>query len=83
MDFTFTDEQQQFADALGRYLGEQYGFETRQAIAHSDAGVSDAQWQAFTELGLTALPVPDAHGGFGGSAVDMLVVLQALGRVTG
>ncbi|OJA76717.1 pimeloyl-CoA dehydrogenase small subunit [Burkholderia ubonensis] len=80
MDFTFTDEQQQFADALRRYLDEQYGFETRQAIVRSEAGVSDAQWQAFTELGLTALPVPDAQGGFGGSAIDMLVALQALGR---
>ncbi|OMG74087.1 acyl-CoA dehydrogenase family protein [Burkholderia ubonensis] len=80
MDFTFTDEQQQFADALRRYLDEQYGFETRQAIVRSEAGVSDTQWQAFTELGLTALPVPDAQGGFGGSAIDMLVALQALGR---
>ena len=56
MDFSFTDEQQQFADALRRYLGEQYGFEARQAIVRSDAGVSDTQWSAFAELGLTALP---------------------------
>ncbi|MBN3788626.1 acyl-CoA dehydrogenase [Burkholderia sp. Ac-20353] len=80
MDFTFTDEQQQFADALRRYLGEQYGFEARQAIVRSAAGVSDTQWQAFAELGLTALPVPEAQGGFGGNAVDMLVVMQELGR---
>ncbi|KDB10110.1 acyl-CoA dehydrogenase domain-containing protein [Burkholderia sp. lig30] len=80
MDFTFTDEQQQFADALRRYLGERYGFEARQAIVRSAAGVSDTQWQAFTELGLSALPVPDAQGGFGGSAVDMMVAMQELGR---
>ncbi|MBU9608962.1 acyl-CoA dehydrogenase family protein [Burkholderia multivorans] len=80
MDFTFTDEQQQFAEALRRYLGEQYGFDARQAIVHSDAGVSETQWQAFAELGLTALPVPEAQGGFGGGAVDMLVVMQELGR---
>ncbi len=41
MDFTFTDEQQQFADALRRYLDKNYGFEARQAIVYSDAGVSD------------------------------------------
>ncbi|MBR8146428.1 acyl-CoA dehydrogenase family protein [Burkholderia sp. AU19243] len=80
MDFGFTDEQQQFADALRRYLGEQYGFDARQAIVRSDAGVSDVQWSAFAELGLTALPVPDAHGGFGGGTVDMLVAMQELGR---
>lgn len=80
MDFTFSDEQQQFADALRRYLDKHYGFEARQAIVYSDAGVSDTHWKAFTELGLTALPVPEERGGFNGSTVDMLVVMQELGR---
>jgi alkylation response protein AidB-like acyl-CoA dehydrogenase len=80
MDFTFTDEQQQLADALRRYLDKQYGFDARQAIVRSDAGVSAEHWRAFADLGLTALPVPDAHGGFNGSAVDMLIVMQELGR---
>jgi hypothetical protein len=80
MDFTFNDEQQQFADALRRYLDRNYGFEARQAIVKSDAGVADAHWTAFAELGLTALPVPEAQGGFNGGTVDMLVVMQELGR---
>ena len=80
MDFNFTDEQQQFADALRRYLDKNYGFEVRQAIVYSDAGASDTHWAAFTELGLTALPVPEEQGGFNGSPVDMLVVMQELGR---
>ena len=80
MDFTFNDEQQQFADALRRYLDKSYGFEAHQAIVCSEAGVSDLHWAAFTELGLTALPVPEAQGGFNGGPVDMLVVMQELGR---
>ncbi|MEM5438907.1 acyl-CoA dehydrogenase [Paraburkholderia diazotrophica] len=80
MDFNFTDEQQQFADALRRYLDKHYGFEARQAIVRSEAGVSNEHWSAFSELGLTALPVPEAQGGFNGGTVDMLVVMQELGR---
>ncbi|BCZ78377.1 acyl-CoA dehydrogenase [Paraburkholderia terrae] len=80
MNFNFTDEQQQFADALRRYLDKQYGFEARQAIVRTEAGVSDEHWSAFAELGLTALPVPEAQGGFDGGAVDMLIVMQELGR---
>jgi len=80
MDFTFNDEQQQFADALRRYLDKSYGFEARQAIVRSQTGVSDAHWAAFAELGLTALPVPEAQGGFNGGPIDMLVVMQELGR---
>ncbi|MGF6571068.1 alkylation response protein AidB-like acyl-CoA dehydrogenase [Paraburkholderia sp. GAS333] len=80
MDFTFNDEQQQFADALRRYLDRSYGFEARQAIVRSEPGVSESHWAAFTELGLTALPVPEAQGGFNGGPIDMLVVMQELGR---
>lgn len=80
MNFNFTDEQQQFADALRRYLDKQYSFEARQAIVRTEAGVSDEHWSAFAELGLTALPVPEAQGGFDGGTVDMLVVMQELGR---
>jgi alkylation response protein AidB-like acyl-CoA dehydrogenase len=80
MDFTFNDEQQQFADALRRYLDKSYGFEARQEIVRSEAGISAAHWAAFTELGLTALPVPEAQGGFNGGPIDMLVVMQELGR---
>ncbi len=66
MDFNFTDEQQQFRDALRRYLDNEYGFEARQTIVAFAGGRRCEHWQAFTELGLTALPVPEAQGGFDG-----------------
>jgi alkylation response protein AidB-like acyl-CoA dehydrogenase len=80
MDFNFTDEQQQFRDALRRYLDKEYGFDARQKIVASEAGIDAGHWDKFAELGLTALPVPEAQGGFNGDAVDMLVVMQELGR---
>ncbi|MBA5637738.1 acyl-CoA dehydrogenase family protein [Duganella sp. LX20W] len=80
MDFTFNEEQQQFADALRRWVEKDYGFDVRRQIIHSPAGVSDAAWATLTELGMLALPVPEAQGGFDGSAVDLLLVMQELGR---
>lgn len=80
MNFNFTEEQQQLADALRRYLDKNYGFEARQAIVKSPAGVSSEHWNAFVELGLMALPVPSEQGGFDGTPFDMLVVMQELGR---
>jgi len=80
MDFTFNEEQQQFADALRRYLDKNYSFEARQAIVKTPEGVSPDHWTAFVELGLTALPVPSEQGGFDGAPFDMLVVMQQLGR---
>ena len=80
MDFNFTSEQLQFADALKRWIGRDYSFETRRGIIHSDSGTSDAAWATLAELGMTALPVPEEHGGFDGNAVDMFVVMQEIGR---
>lgn len=80
MDFNFTQEQQQFSDALRRWVEKDYTFEHRNKIVKSEQGVSDQAWSTLTELGMTALPIPEAQGGFNGSAVDMLVVMQELGR---
>jgi alkylation response protein AidB-like acyl-CoA dehydrogenase len=80
MDFNFTQEQQQFADALRRWVDKDYSFEARKKIVHSDAGVSDEAWATLVELGMTALPVPEEQGGFNGSAVDMMVVMHEMGR---
>ncbi len=80
MDFNFKEEQLAFADALKRWVTKDYSFEARKKIVHSASGVSDAAWSALAELGMTALPVPEEQGGFSGSAVDMFVVMQELGR---
>jgi alkylation response protein AidB-like acyl-CoA dehydrogenase len=79
MDFDLNSEQQQLADAIARWAEKDYGFEKRKQIISSDAGVSTAAWQALAELGVLALPVPSEHDGFDGTAIDQMVVMQALG----
>ena len=80
MDFTFTQEQQQFSDALRRWTEKDYTFEQRKHIVLSATGTSDKAWSTLTELGMLALPIPEAQGGFAGSAIDMMVVMQEFGR---
>ena len=80
MDFSFNQDQQQFSDALRRWIEKDYTFEQRKHIVLSPTGTSDAAWTMLAELGMTALPVPEAQGGFAGTAVDMLVVMQEIGR---
>ncbi|WP_426115797.1 acyl-CoA dehydrogenase family protein [Massilia sp. PWRC2] len=80
MDFNLKEEQQQFAEALRRWIDKDYSFETRRQIIASPGGVSAAAWNTLAELGMTALPVPEQHGGFSGSAVDLYVVMKELGR---
>jgi alkylation response protein AidB-like acyl-CoA dehydrogenase len=80
MDFDLNSEQQQLADAIARWAEKDYNFEKRKQIISADAGVSSAAWQALAELGVLALPVPSEHDGFDGTAIDQMVVMQALGR---
>jgi alkylation response protein AidB-like acyl-CoA dehydrogenase len=80
MDFDFTSEQTELADTVRRLIEKDYGFDARKRIVMSEAGTSDAIWAKFTELGLTALPMPEEQGGFAGTAVDLLLVMQELGR---
>jgi len=80
MDFNFSDEQNQFRDALDRYIREAYGFEQRREIVRSEAGWSREVWQQLAEMGALGIALPEAHGGFGGNAFDTLLVMEALGR---
>nr|WP_315592143.1 acyl-CoA dehydrogenase [uncultured Cupriavidus sp.] len=80
MNFNLSDEQKQLADAIRRFVEKSYDFESRKKNIKTDAGYGEQAWGALVELGLTALPVPEAQGGFSGTAVDMMVVQEQLGR---
>jgi alkylation response protein AidB-like acyl-CoA dehydrogenase len=80
MNFELSDEQQQLADSVAKYLAGDYSFDKRQAIVNSASGFSDAAWSAFAEIGLTAIAVPEADGGFGGGAMDLMATMEACGE---
>ena len=80
MNFDYSDEQQQLADSVRKYLGNAYDFEKRKAILNSASGISEPVWAAFAEMGLTAIALPEVDGGFGGGAVDLMAVMEACGE---
>lgn len=81
MNFELNEEQRALRDSLRRMLSDRYGFDRRRALAASACGHDEGTWQALGELGITALLVPEACGGFGGGARDLLPVMQELGGV--
>jgi alkylation response protein AidB-like acyl-CoA dehydrogenase len=80
MDFRLSEEQQLLRDSIARFVANEYGFETRKAIVASEKGWSAAVWAQFADMGLLGVPFAETHGGFGGSMVDVMVVMQELGR---
>lgn len=79
MDFNLSEEQAAIQASLKRYLARDYGFEARRKLTQSELGHSAAAWKTYAELGLLALPFPEAVGGLGGNAIDTLLVAETLG----
>ncbi len=80
MNFDYSEEQQLLADSVRRFLAKDYAFEARKRIVASAEGRSDQVWATFVQMGLTGLPFPAEHGGFGGGAVDLMGVMEAFGE---
>ena len=81
MDFDLTDEQRLLSDSVTRLLADRYGFEARKGYLKQPAGWSAELWAQYAELGLLGLPFAEEHGGFGGGPVEVMLVMQELGRV--
>ncbi len=80
MSFAFNDDQKLLAESADRFILDDYAFETRRKIMAMEGGFSREIWSQFAELGWLALPIPEAHGGLGGSTVDTAVLMECLGR---
>jgi len=80
MNFDLSDEQRMLQDSVQRLLAERCSFEQRLAHRAEPKGYSGALWKHYAEMGLLGLPFAEADGGLGGGPVDILLVMQAMGR---
>ncbi|MGB5337368.1 MAG: acyl-CoA dehydrogenase family protein [Woeseiaceae bacterium] len=80
MDFSLNEVQEMLADSIDKFIENEYPFDTRQKYAASEAGYSEDVWKMIAELGWTAVPFAEADGGFDGDQIDIMVVMQRLGR---
>jgi alkylation response protein AidB-like acyl-CoA dehydrogenase len=80
MEFDYTEEQLALQDTLQRFIARDYDFEKRKTILRSELGFSAEAWKQYAELGLLSLPLPEAFGGLGGNAVDIMLVMEQFGQ---
>ncbi len=80
MDFSLNEIQSMLADSIDKFVTNEYSFETRQEHTRAETGFSAEVWQQFAELGWTAVPFSEEDGGFGGGPVDLMIVMERLGR---
>ena len=80
MDFSFTEEQSLLQDSVQRFVQNSYEFEARQKLIKTEEGFSRDNWSSFAELGWLALPFAEESGGFGGTAVETMIVMEEFGK---
>ncbi len=80
MDFTFSDEQKLLQDSVTRFVETDYAFEDRQKIIREEPGFSTDHWQQFAELGWLGVPFAEEDGGFGGGAIECMIMMEAFGK---
>jgi alkylation response protein AidB-like acyl-CoA dehydrogenase len=80
MDLTPSDEQRLLRESADRFVSETYTADHRRKIASEPLGFSADLWKQFADLGWLALPIAEAHGGLGGGAVEIGILMEAFGR---
>ena len=80
MDFSFSDEQALLQESVSRFITNDYGFDTRQKNSRSELGYSVENWKTFAELGWLGVPFAESAGGFGGGAVELMLMMEEFGK---
>ncbi len=80
MNFGFTDEQDLLRAEARRFLDQNCPLEQVRKLAETPEGFSRDLWARMAELGWVGLVVPESFGGAGLGWVDLVVVLEEIGR---
>lgn len=79
MDLSYSDEQVLLRDSAERFAEDNGGADNLRAMRDTDEGFSREKWKQMAELGWLALPFSEEAGGIGGTPVETMVLMEALG----
>jgi alkylation response protein AidB-like acyl-CoA dehydrogenase len=77
--FAFSDEQLAMRDAVRAFLEKECPPKVVRDAWTNDTGRSGL-WPRLGELGVLGVLAPEAHGGFGGDELDLVLLLEETGR---
>ena len=79
MDFGLSEEQEMLRTSARDFLQKECPKQLVRQLDESDEGYSRELWRKMAELGWMGLPFPEKYGGGGGSFLDLVVLLEAMG----
>lgn len=80
MNFELSDEQRLLGDSVLRFARDHYDFSAWRARVGRGEGFDRGLWKQMADLGWLSLTAPEDDGGLGGSAIDIMVIMEGAGR---
>jgi alkylation response protein AidB-like acyl-CoA dehydrogenase len=80
MDFGFSEEQEMLRSSARDFLAKEAPMTYVRKMMEDDRGYTDDLWRKMAALGWMGLVLPEEFGGSGLDFVDMVVVLEEMGR---
>ena len=80
MQFAFNDEQQMLHDSALRFGDDEWNAADRLKRLAEGPGGTARRWAQMAELGWLMLPIPEDCGGLGGGPVEIMAIMEAVGR---
>ncbi len=80
MDFSFNEEQTLIQRQVAQFIQRDYEWEKRQALAKSELGFNSENWKIFADLGWLGISLSEESGGFGGSALETMIIMEEFGK---
>ena len=80
MDFSFSDDQLMFQEAVRDFLASECPPEVVRAAWENDTGRTDGLWAALAEMGVVGMTAPESAGGLGMDEIDLVLLLEEAGR---
>jgi alkylation response protein AidB-like acyl-CoA dehydrogenase len=80
MDLTHTEERTALKDSVRAWAAREWPPAVVRELQGSATGFDPRRWKQVRDLGWTGIAVPESAGGLGGDLLDLVVVVEELGR---
>jgi alkylation response protein AidB-like acyl-CoA dehydrogenase len=81
VNFAFSEEQEELRRSVRRFLDDKSPISEVRRLMETTEGYDPAVWaQMGSQLGLQGLAIPEEYGGSGFTYVELIVVLEEMGR---
>jgi alkylation response protein AidB-like acyl-CoA dehydrogenase len=81
VNFAFSEEQEELRRSVRRFLDDKSPITEVRRLMETTEGYDPAVWdQMATQLGLQGIAIPEEYGGSGFTYVELIVVLEEMGR---